>query len=110
MRHLLPPAPALLLALAAGCGPHAPGAPNAPADAKEAREPAHVRVVRPERRTLRRQVEQPGHVEAYAQTPVYAKVAGFVQEVKADIGDRVHGPRTDSQGRVVEAGQVLARV
>src|SRR5262245_1070614 len=82
------PLPGLLLALAVGCGRPsaaarpaggAPPAPSAPA----------VAVVKPERHTLGRTVEQPGTVEAFEEAPLVAKIAGYVREVNVDIGDRV---------------------
>jgi HlyD family secretion protein len=41
------------------------------------------------RQTIRKIIEQPGHVEGYEQTPLYVKLPGFVQEWKKDIGARV---------------------
>src|SRR4051812_13204547 len=38
---------------------------------------------------LKRVVEQPGRVEALAQTPLHAKVSGFVKAWHKDIGDPV---------------------
>jgi HlyD family secretion protein len=67
-------------------------------------------VIKPIRKTLVRYTEQPGQIEAYEQTPIYAKVSGFVTQVKVDIGDRVTGPRYDKQGNVTEPGQVLAQL
>jgi RND family efflux transporter MFP subunit len=49
----------------------------------------------PQRKTLTLYTSQPGRIEAFAQTPLFPKLAGFVQSVLVDIGDRV------------EAGQVL---
>ncbi len=48
-----------------------------------------VVTVRPERKTIRRMTEQPGHIEAIEETPLFAKISGFVREVSVDIGDRV---------------------
>jgi RND family efflux transporter MFP subunit len=48
-----------------------------------------VEVVRPERATIRRTTEQPGQIEAYEETAIFAKVSGYVQTWKADIGDKV---------------------
>jgi RND family efflux transporter MFP subunit len=48
--------------------------------------------------TIRRTSDQPGRVEAFEETPLYAKISGFVQHVNADIGDRV------------KEGQVLAEL
>lgn len=49
----------------------------------------------PLRQTLRLYTEQPGRVAAFEQTPMFSKLAGYVEEVLVDIGDRV------------KAGQVL---
>lgn len=46
-------------------------------------------VVKPERRTLRRFIEQPGTVHAYEEAPLFVKLAGYVSKVNADIGDEV---------------------
>jgi HlyD family secretion protein len=48
-----------------------------------------VKIARPEMRTIRAIVAQPGVIEAYEQTPMYSKVAGFVQKWNVDIGSRV---------------------
>jgi RND family efflux transporter MFP subunit len=50
-----------------------------------------VRVVafRPTRKTLRRESVQPGQVEAFEQTPLFAKLPAFVEKLYVDIGDRV---------------------
>jgi HlyD family secretion protein len=48
-----------------------------------------VKVVKPERKTLRQSIVQPGHVEAFEQTPIYAKVSGYVRAVNVDIDDKV---------------------
>jgi RND family efflux transporter MFP subunit len=47
---------------------------------------------------LPRVIEQPGTVRAYEETPLFAKLAGYVKAVKADIGD------------ATEAGMVLAEL
>ncbi len=69
-----------------------------------------VVVVKPERRTLRRLIEQPAQVLAYERTPLVARIAGYVQKVYVDIGDKVKGPEYDDQGKQVKAGQVLAEL
>jgi HlyD family secretion protein len=48
-----------------------------------------VEVVRPQRATIRRSTEQPGQVEAYEETTIYARVSGYVEKWKVDIGDKV---------------------
>ncbi|WP_165074388.1 efflux RND transporter periplasmic adaptor subunit [Paludisphaera rhizosphaerae] len=59
---------------------------------------AKVATVVPERATVRRIAEQPGQIESVELTPIHAKLAGYVQTVLVDIGDRV------------KAGQVLAEL
>lgn len=48
-----------------------------------------VRVAKPERRSLLLTTTQPGRIEAFERTPLFAKVAGYVGEVRVDIGDAV---------------------
>jgi HlyD family secretion protein len=48
-----------------------------------------VEVVRPERQTVRRSVGEPGQIEAYEVTSIYAKVSGYVQKWTVDIGTKV---------------------
>lgn len=48
-----------------------------------------VRVVKPEVRSLTHTVAQPGYVEAYEQTSIYAKVSGFIKSFSVDIGQEV---------------------
>jgi RND family efflux transporter MFP subunit len=52
----------------------------------------------PEKRSLVRTVEQPGRIDPFAQTPLLARISGYVKSVHADIGDRV------------KAGQLLAEL
>lgn len=51
--------------------------------------PAKVTVVKPEQRKIKRLVEQPGAVRADQESPLAAKIAGYVRSVAVDIGDRV---------------------
>jgi len=48
-----------------------------------------VTAAKPERTTLTLSTTQPGQIEAFEQTPLFAKVAGFVEELLVDIGDTV---------------------
>jgi RND family efflux transporter MFP subunit len=57
-------------------------------------------------------IEQPGGIRAYEETPLFAKLAGFVKAVKADIGDNVEPgtvlaqlaiPELEDEGRQKEA-------
>jgi HlyD family secretion protein len=61
-----------------------------------------VETVRPERRTVRRSTEQPGQIEAYEVTAVYAKVSGYVEKWTVDIGTKVAKGQTLAVLRVPE--------
>jgi RND family efflux transporter MFP subunit len=41
---------------------------------------------------LPQMIEQPGNIRAYEETPLFAKLAGYVKTVNVDIGDPVAGP------------------
>jgi HlyD family secretion protein len=51
-----------------------------------------------------------GELLPFESTELYANISGFLSEVQADIGDPITGPRYDAQGKLVQEGQVLARV
>jgi RND family efflux transporter MFP subunit len=57
-----------------------------------------VTVGKPERKSIARSTTQPGRIEAFEETPLHAKLEGYVDTVLVDIGDRV------------EKGQVLVRL
>jgi len=84
---------AILAVAVAGCNQPAAAPPAAVTAA-----PAAVSVVQPQRQALRRVVEQPGVVQAFEQTQLFARVPGYVSKVSADIGQKV------------TAGQVLAEI
>lgn len=95
-RPLLPVLLGCLLAgFLSGCG-HATSA-SVPAEARSssAAEPGggapavRVTTVTPERKDLRLISSQPAAIEAWETTPLHTKIAGFVGEIRADIGDRV---------------------
>jgi len=48
-----------------------------------------VRVARPERRTIERTIGQPAFMDAYEQTSIYPKLAGYIEKWSVDIGDRI---------------------
>jgi HlyD family secretion protein len=74
---------AMMLA-AAGCAP-APADPMLPAG-QNADTGVTVTVVTPQRTVIHREVSQPGAIEAFEETPVFARVAGYVKEGWKDIG------------------------
>lgn len=79
-------------ALGSGCGHQA--APAAP----QTTPPTQVTAGKPERKTISLSTTQPGQIEAFEQTPLFPKIAGYVEELFADIGD------------LVKKGQVLVRL
>jgi multidrug efflux pump subunit AcrA (membrane-fusion protein) len=81
----------LVVATLAGCGERGGGKSDSAPPATPT-----VSVVRPQRKSVRRVVEQPGGVTAYEETQLFARVPGYVSKVHFDIGQKV------------ESGQVLA--
>jgi RND family efflux transporter MFP subunit len=78
-----------------GCGSHPPAANQGATDIAQREQ---VIAGKAERKTLTLSTTQPGRIEAFEETPLYAKVAGYVDHVLADIGD------------VVRKDQVLAKL
>ena len=77
----------VLLGMVCGCNPP----PAAPPDQGTAAKTPEVKVVRPEKKDVRRPIERPGfNIEAYERTLVYAKIPGYVQKWNFDMGARVH--------------------
>ncbi|MDZ4821232.1 MAG: efflux RND transporter periplasmic adaptor subunit [Planctomycetota bacterium] len=52
-------------------------------------ETIEVTAAKPVRKKLTLTTTQPGKIEAFEQTPLFSKVAGYVQELLVDIGDTV---------------------
>ncbi len=61
-----------------------------PADGATA---VRVTAAKPARKTLRLSTVQPGQIQAFEWTPLFAKLPAYVQEVHFDIGDRVEQNR-----------------
>jgi HlyD family secretion protein len=76
-------------ALGAGCNQPSASSPNALVEPPPNPSASAVRIVHPERRTIHREVGQPGSIQAFEETPIVAKVAGYVRKWHVDIGDRV---------------------
>jgi HlyD family secretion protein len=77
-----------------------------------------VKVIHAQVRKIVRTVEQPGVINAYERTAVYAKVSGFIKKWNVDIGDRVKkgatlveltAPELVEQHRQMQAQVVLDR-
>lgn len=90
-----------------GCGHQ-----GSPSDTSEPAAPSQTKVsaVQPQRQCLLRAVEQPGSVQADEETHLFARVSGYVSKVHVDIGQKVQGPKYDSEGKVTEPGQILALI
>lgn len=85
----LPLLPALVLAALLGSlGCHRPTPTSTSTPAGEVK-PARVNLIAPEKRSLRRVVEQPGVLHADEITMLQGRIAGYVGAVKVDIGTRV---------------------
>ncbi|HWG47806.1 MAG TPA: efflux RND transporter periplasmic adaptor subunit [Gemmataceae bacterium] len=69
-----------------GCG-------RSPTPAPQAADGGHavpsVQIVKPKRAIIHREVSQPGAIEAFEETPIFAKIAGYVRKWNVDIGDPV---------------------
>lgn len=79
-----------------------------PAGQQVATELPKVATLRPERKSLIQKTVQPGRIEAFHSTPMFAKVGGYVEQFYVDIGDSIQGPKWDESGRVIEPGQLMA--
>jgi RND family efflux transporter MFP subunit len=85
-------------ATSAGCQYSSQAQDSKKNSGRSAETPLRVDVVKPERHTVQRTVGEPGEIEAYETTPIYAKIAGYLQKVNVDIGYEV------------KKGQVLAEL
>jgi RND family efflux transporter MFP subunit len=65
--------------------------------------------VKPVRKTLHRAIGQPGQIDAFQQTPLFAKIAGYVKELRVDIGDRVTKDQLLAVLSVPEVDEELAQ-
>lgn len=97
---------ALLLFVTIGCGAPPGAAPKA-APANPA--PPAITVVQPQKKAVRRVVEQPGSIQADEETTLFAKLPGYVRSVYVDIDSRVLGP-IEVPGFFSFPGTVLAEI
>src|SRR6202158_814580 len=74
---------------------HLAAAP-APVNSTKADSPPRVKIVRPRRVTVAQRLQTNATLEAFEEADLFAKVSGYVSDVRVDIGDHVR------------AGQVLA--
>ncbi len=73
---------------AVGCN-RGENAPSTNADPAKVVNVARVTVGKPQRKTLIAKTTQPARIEAFEETPLFTKIAGYVGEVHVDIGDKV---------------------
>jgi RND family efflux transporter MFP subunit len=99
----------LLALLILGCNRNQPAQPAANAPAAAAKK---VEVVKPAKRAVKREVEQPGTVEPFEETVLRANITGLVGSVGEDPAkkDRPPHDRLFDIGSRVKTGQVLARI
>ncbi len=80
---------AVLLGVTAGCQKGKPAAADRPEEPQAKAAPGFG-VVHPQRKTVRRPIEQPGfNIEPFQETPLYARISGYVKKWHPDMGDRV---------------------
>jgi len=94
----------LLLLAVIGCG----GKSDVPTAGASA--PVKVTTATPVRTTLAQTIELPGQVEAFEETAVMSKLAGFIERLPVDLGKRVKGPEYDADGKLKSAGDILAEL
>src|SRR5665213_2666404 len=87
-----------LAVFAAGCDSANTGAVSAESKSAGVDEPADraepltaeplvkVTPIHPVRKTLVRYIQQPGQMEALEETPLYARLTGYVQKIHVDMG------------------------
>lgn len=77
---------AAFLTSVSGCGRNAATAQGEPRPSTEA---LSVATVNPRLQTIHRMIEQPGYINSYEETPIYTKLAGYLEDVRVDIGDKM---------------------
>ena len=86
------------LLVTAGCNSKQAGGPDADQGHAAANAINRVTAAPPVKKTLQLFTEQPGRVVAFEEAPILSKLAGYVESVHFDIGDKV------------TKGQVLVRI
>jgi RND family efflux transporter MFP subunit len=82
-----------MMLLHGGCRRSETSTNNSPSTAVDAAL-ERVTVGKPQKKTLVLTTTQPARIEAFEETPLFAKLAGFVKEVHVDIGDQVSAGQT----------------
>lgn len=108
MQHLTGTSNFIVFALCTSliaCGDHAEDGAKASVVTTPAQDTAQVFLLRSD--TVNKSVELPSELLPYLQTDLFAKVQGYVREMKVDIGDRVSKGQTLA---VIEAPEVKTQV
>jgi RND family efflux transporter MFP subunit len=95
-----------VVAVVAGCGK------SSPTGAKSDAPRPMFTVVKPEKKSLPKFIDQPGTVHAYEEAALFAKVAGFVKKYHVEMGDPLTGPQYDMDGKITNPNEwtVLAEL
>lgn len=112
MRRNQPPARALfgaILFLVATTGCHRATNTATTAAAGQGTALTRVTVAKPQRKTLVAQTTQPARIEAFETTPLYSKLAGYVEKVHVEIGDNVKQDQVLITLRVPELADDVAQ-
>jgi multidrug resistance efflux pump len=82
-------AAALLLVSSPGCGQPTKDPSKRAAESATESSNASIKVIKPEEKTIHLKALQPGFIQAFEQTPMYAKIAGYVRKWNVDIDAHV---------------------
>ncbi|MBS1660611.1 MAG: efflux RND transporter periplasmic adaptor subunit [Bacteroidetes bacterium] len=97
--------PVLGLWLLASCGQSSTNPSGSSAPAASTQDTVAVFLLHAD--TLKKSVDLPGELQPYLQTDLFAKVQGYVRQIKVDIGDRIRKGQTLA---ILEAPEVNTQV
>src|SRR5579863_636485 len=98
--------PAGIMVLFSACGGPSGNSPtNTASSAPPAQDTALAFLLKTD--TVKKSIDLPGELQPHLQTDLYAKVEGYVREMKVDIGDQVHKGQTLA---VIEAPELNTQV
>jgi RND family efflux transporter MFP subunit len=66
-----------------------------------------VETIHAEKKPIKQSLESHAQIRAFEESPLFARVTGYVSRINVDLGDSVHGPAADEKGEAVQPGQVL---
>lgn len=90
----------VVISLCAGCSPAA-------SNASKTQQPSAtpITIMKPEKRVVKRIVEQPGTVQASEETVLYPKIAGFVSSIALDPSK----PKAGDANRMIDIGSKVSK-